>query len=69
MFMRTDGRQSEGWEGAMQGRETFFFPFTAWEGGPGTGELTWLLNISRTHGKFLGNFDSSEENQNAFPEL
>lgn len=35
MFMRTDGRQGEGWEGAVEDRETFFFPFTAWEGGPG----------------------------------
>lgn len=51
MFMRTDGRQGEGWEGAVQGRETFFFPFPAWEGGPGW--VTWLLNISRAHGKFL----------------
>lgn len=47
MFMRTDSRQGEGWEVAVQGRETFFH-FTRWEGGL---EVTKVLNRFGANGK------------------
>lgn len=56
-------------EGAVQGREMFFFPITAWEGGPGGVDMIaehvydpWEISSS-------GNFDPNEENWNAFPKL
>lgn len=50
IFMRTDGRQGEGWEGAVQDREMFFFRFTGWEGGGG---VTKMLNRFGVNGKSL----------------
>lgn len=50
MFMKTDGRQGEGWEGAVQGREMFLFHFSGWEGGGG---VTKMLNRFGANGKSL----------------
>lgn len=50
MFMRTDGSQGEGWEGAVLGRKMFLFHSSAWEGGVGVSKV---LNRFGANGKSL----------------
>lgn len=63
----TDGRQREGWEGAGQGREMFFFHFTGWEGGGG---CVCDKNAEQIWGKWeissSGSFDPSEQSGMCF---
>lgn len=48
MFMRTDGRQGEEWEGAVQGRDMFLFHFSGWEGrGEGVTKMLNRFGVNR----------------------